>query len=77
MRVRVLVTPRKAVLDPQGRAVAHGLSALGFSTVTDARVGRVIDLQIDAPEPEARRLAADAAKKLLANEIVEDWEILS
>ncbi len=76
MRVRVLVTPRKAVLDPQGRAVAHGLLALGFHAVQDARVGRIIDLEIDAPEEEARVVARDAARRLLANEIVEDWEIL-
>jgi phosphoribosylformylglycinamidine synthase len=76
MRIRVLVTPRKAVLDPQGRAVAHGLSTLGFDTVRDARVGRVIDLEIDAPPEQARLLAADAAQRLLANPIVEDWEIL-
>ena len=76
MRVRVLVTPRKAVLDPQGRAVAQGLQSLGFSAVTDARVGRVVDLQIDAPEEEARRIAESAAKTLLSNPIVEDWEVL-
>lgn len=76
MLVRVLVLPRRAVLDPQGRAVAQGLVHLGFP-VRDARVGRVVDLEIDAPTAEeARSLAGRMCEVLLANEVVEDWEVL-
>lgn len=76
MKVRILVLPRRAVLDPQGRAVAHGLAQLGFP-VTDARVGRVIDVEVATEDAAfARSEAARMCEVLLANEVVEDWEVL-
>jgi phosphoribosylformylglycinamidine synthase PurS subunit len=77
MRIRVHVTPRKGVLDPQGHAVAGGLRNLGFDGVGEVRVGKVIDLVLSGnPEREqALDLGREMARQLLANEIVEDFDV--
>ena len=73
-RVHVRVMPRTGLLDPQGQAVEHALSALGFAEARAVRVGRAIELDVDADsrdEAEARaRLMCD---KLLANPVTEDY----
>lgn len=76
MKVRVTVVPRRGVLDPQGEAVLGGLRHLGFEEVTAARVGKVIDLVLDASSAdEALARARQMGKQLLANEIVEDFDV--
>ena len=77
MRIRVHVTPRKGVLDPQGQAVASGLRSLGFDGVADVKVGKVIDLELRGVDDEALALeqARRMARELLANGIVEDFEV--
>ncbi|WEK37655.1 MAG: phosphoribosylformylglycinamidine synthase subunit PurS [Candidatus Pseudobacter hemicellulosilyticus] len=74
--VQVTVMPLKELLDPQGKAVMGGLSNLGLNNVSDVRVGKHITLQVDADSPEkARTVAEEAAKKLLANPVMEYFEI--
>lgn len=74
--VQVKIMPLKDLLDPQGKAVMNGLENLGISTVTDVRIGKHIDLQIDAnSKEEALQIAGDASKKLLANQVMETFEI--
>ncbi len=74
--VQVKVMPLKELLDPQGKAVMGGLGNLGLANIKDVRVGKNITLQIDADSPEqAKQLAEDAAKKLLANPVMEYFEI--
>lgn len=74
--VQIKVMPLKDLLDPQGKAVLGGLKNLGLSTVADVRVGKHITLQIDASsEAEARQIAEEASKKLLANQVMEFYEI--
>ena len=74
--VQIKVMPLKDLLDPQGKAVMGGLQNLGLSNVSDVRIGKHIDLQIDAADNEAARSAAEeAAKKLLANPVMEVFEI--
>ena len=74
--VQIKVMPLKDLLDPQGKAVMGGLQNLGLSNVSDVRIGNHIDLQIDAADKEAARSAAEeAAKKLLANPVMEVFEI--
>jgi len=74
--VFVNVMPRDEILDPQGKAVLHGLHNLKFSEVQDVRVGKRIRLQVEAAtEAEALEQAANAAKKLLANTVVEAYEV--
>ncbi len=74
--VRVKVMPLKDLLDPQGKAVMSGLQNLGLNNVNDVRIGKNIDLQIEAAsEKEARSVAAEAAKKLLANPVMEIFDV--
>ena len=74
--VQVKVMPLKELLDPQGKAVMGGLGNLGLKEVSDVRIGKNITLQIDAASPEAAKIVAEeAAKKLLANPVMEYFEI--
>ena len=74
--VQVKVMPLKELLDPQGKAVMGGLSNLGLINVQDVRIGKNITLQIDAATPDAaKEIAEDAAKKLLANPVMEYFEV--
>ena len=74
--VQIKVMPLKELLDPQGKAVMGGLQNLGLSGVEDVRVGKNITLQLNASSPEqARQLAEEASKKLLANPVMEYFEV--
>jgi phosphoribosylformylglycinamidine synthase len=74
--VQVKVMPLKDLLDPQGKAVMGGLSNLGLHGVSDVRIGKNITMQIDADSSDAARaIAEEAAKKLLANPVMEQFEI--
>lgn len=75
-RVRVLVRLKPGILDVQGTAVKRALVGLGFHDVTDLRVGKVIEVEMDAAsEAEARGRADEMCRKLLANPILEDYTI--
>jgi phosphoribosylformylglycinamidine synthase subunit PurS len=69
---RVLIRPKEGILDPQGKAVERALPTLGFDGVADVRVGRLVELEID----DESRLP-ELCEKLLANPLVEDYEIES
>ncbi len=74
MRAKVFVTPRKGILDPQGRAVEGALKSLGFGAVGDVRVGRFVTLEIDAPSrAEAESAVRQIRERLLANPNIEDF----
>jgi phosphoribosylformylglycinamidine synthase PurS subunit len=74
--VSINVMPLKELLDPQGKQVLGGLNNLGMTTVGDVRIGKHITLQVDAASPEeARAIADEASKKLLANPVMEHYEI--
>ncbi len=76
MRARVFVTLKPSVFDPQGTTVANALHTLGYVAVKDVRQGKYFELDIDAETPEdARRLASEAADKLLANPVIESYRI--
>jgi phosphoribosylformylglycinamidine synthase len=71
----VLVRPKPGILDPQGEAVRGSLGHLGFG-VDDARVGRLIDLELDASDADTAREQVDAmCRRLLANPLIESYEI--
>ena len=75
MKATILVRPKPGILDPQGEAVQSSLRQLGF-TVGDARVGRVIDLELDDRDAEAARAELErACEQLLANPLIESYEI--
>jgi phosphoribosylformylglycinamidine synthase len=70
LKARVLIRPKEGILDPQGKAVERALPALGFDSVRDVRIGRVVELEAD----DASHLE-DLCEKLLANPLIEDYEI--
>jgi phosphoribosylformylglycinamidine synthase PurS subunit len=73
-RVHVRVMPRAGLLDPQGQAVEHALSALGFAEAGAVRVGRAIELQVAAPSrADAEARARQMCDRLLANPVTEDY----
>ena len=74
--VAINVMPLKDLLDPQGKAVLGGLQNLGLKSVQDVRIGKRITLQVEAVnEQEAKKIAEEAATKLLANQVMEHFEI--
>jgi phosphoribosylformylglycinamidine synthase PurS subunit len=74
--VQIKVMPLRELLDPQGKAVMGGLQNLGLKGVEDVRVGKNITLQIEAATPDqAKQIAEEATKKLLANPVMEYFEV--
>ena len=72
MRARVLIRPKAGILDPQGIAVERALPALGFTGVSNVHVGRLVELDVD----DAEQLD-EMCRKLLANPLIEDYEIVA
>ena len=76
MKARVFVTLKNGVLDPQGKAIGHALNGLGFANVGEVRQGKVIDIEIaDKDEAAARVSLKQMCEKLLANTVIEKYEI--
>jgi phosphoribosylformylglycinamidine synthase len=76
MRATVLVRPKQGILDPQGEAVETALEHLGFS-VSGARVGKIVDLEVDASTPDdARKQVERMCEQLLANPLMESYEVV-
>ena len=77
MRAIVTVMLKDGVLDPQGRAIGHALGTLGFTGVNDVRAGKLIVLELAETDPEkAQALAEDMARKLLANTVIESYQVV-
>ena len=75
MKATVLVRPKSGILDPQGEAVGSALGHLGFA-VKDARVGKVIDLDVEATDAaEAKATVESMCEQLLANPLIESYEV--
>ena len=76
MKIRVLVRLEPGILDVQGVAVRRALGGLGFTDVADLRVGKVIEVDVDAPSAtDARARVDQMCRKLLANPVLEDYSI--
>ena len=69
-KARVLIRPKEGILDPQGKAVERALPALGFEGVEHVRVGRMVELEAQDPD-----CLSDLCEKLLANPLIEDYEV--
>ncbi|MEP6905167.1 MAG: phosphoribosylformylglycinamidine synthase subunit PurS [Gemmatimonadales bacterium] len=77
-RVSVHITPRRGILDPQGKAVENALHSLGFEGVSSVHVGRHVVIDTDSPSPDAAIASVKAmCESLLANPVIEDFEIES
>jgi phosphoribosylformylglycinamidine synthase PurS subunit len=70
LKARVLIRPKEGILDPQGQAVEQALAALGFEGVSEVRIGRLVELEVDDPG----RLS-EMCERLLANPLIEDYEV--
>ena len=76
MKAKVYVTLKKGVLDPQGKAVIGALDTLGFKEVKDLRVGKFVEIELEAPtKDEAKKRVKEMCEKLLANTVMEDFKI--
>jgi phosphoribosylformylglycinamidine synthase len=76
MKVRVLVRLRPGILDVQGAAIKRSLAGMGFTDVRDLRIGKVIDVEVEAPSADAARARAEEmCRKLLANPVLEEYTI--
>jgi phosphoribosylformylglycinamidine synthase subunit PurS len=70
------VKPRPGLLEPEGKAIHHALESLGFEGIEDVRVGKVMDLELEATSPdEAEEAVREMCRKLLANPVTEDFEV--
>ena len=74
-KAQIKVTLRKSILDPQGKTVEHSIQSLGYKNVLDTRIGKYIELKLDAAsEEEAKKITEAVCSKLLANPVMEDYE---
>ena len=76
MKIRVHVSLKNGVLDPQGKAIHHALEGLGFSGVNDVRAGKLIELSLEETDPAKARASVEAmCRKLLVNDVIESYAI--
>ena len=77
MKIKVIVTLKSGVLDPQGKAIQQTLNGMGFANVKDVRQGKYFDIDIDENDEQKAKLSAEEiCKKLLANQVIEDFRII-
>ena len=77
MKIRVIVTLKNGVLDPQGKAIQQTLNGMSFSNVEEIRQGKFFEINInEVDETKAKSQAEDMCKKLLANLVIEDYKII-
>ncbi|MFL2853754.1 MAG: phosphoribosylformylglycinamidine synthase subunit PurS [Candidatus Pelagibacter sp.] len=77
MKIKVVVTLKSGVLDPQGKAIQQTLNGMGFANVKDVRQGKYFDIDIDENDEQKAKLSAEEiCKKLLANQVIEDFKII-
>jgi phosphoribosylformylglycinamidine synthase len=76
MKVKVVVTPKAAVLDPQGAAVRDAMKHLGMPEVRDVRVGKYLEIEIDGKNGDIEKRLQDLCRDLLSNPVIEDYELL-
>ena len=77
MKAKIIITPKKAVLDPQGKTVQNALDHMGYKGVTGVHVGKYleIDLAADTDKETARKALNEAAHKFLSNPVIEDYKL--
>ncbi len=77
MKIKAIVTLKSGVLDPQGKAIQQTLNGMGFANVKDVRQGKYFDIDINENDEQKAKLAAEEiCKKLLANQVIEDFKII-
>jgi phosphoribosylformylglycinamidine synthase len=76
MKVKVLVTPKAAVLDPQGAAVRDAMQHLGMPEVQSVRIGKYLEIEVDEKAPDLDARINDLCRDLLSNPVIEDYEVV-
>ena len=77
MKIKIIVTLKKGVLDPQGKAIQQTLNGMNFDKVSDVRQGKFFEIEVkEKNETKAKSLVEDMCKKLLANLVIEDYKIV-
>jgi phosphoribosylformylglycinamidine synthase subunit PurS len=73
MKAKITVTPKKAVLDPQGKAVQNALEHMGYSGIRAVHVGKYLEIEVDGDRETIRKQIDEACHKLLSNPVIEDY----
>ena len=77
MKIKIIITLKESVLDPQGKVIQQALNGMGFKNVNEVRQGKFFDINIDEKDQKkAEEKADEICKKLLANLVIEDYEII-
>lgn len=76
MKIKVVVTPKAAVLDPQGAAVRDAMQHLGMPEVQSVRIGKYLEIELDDKTPNFDARLADLCRDLLSNPVIEDYEVV-
>jgi phosphoribosylformylglycinamidine synthase subunit PurS len=76
MKVRVVVTPKAAVLDPQGAAVRDAMQHLGMPEVRDVRIGKYLEIEVDGKNGDIGKRLHDLCRDLLSNPVIEDYQLI-
>ena len=77
MKIKVIVTPKKGVLDPQGKAIQQTLNGMNFIDVNEVRQGKYFEIETDIKnEKDAKKNVEEMCKQLLANLVIDDYEII-
>ena len=76
MKVKVVVTPKAAVLDPQGAAVRDAMQHLGMPEVRDVRVGKYLEIELDEKNEDIENRLHDLCRDLLSNPVIEDYQLI-
>lgn len=76
MKVKVVVTPKAAVLDPQGAAVRDAMQHLGMPEVQAVRIGKYLEIEVDDETPNLEARLNDLCRDLLSNPVIEDYEVV-
>ena len=76
MKAKILITPKKAVVDPQGKAVQNALGQMGYNGISAVHVGKYLEIELNGADPETARLQLDeASRKFLTNPVIEDYAL--
>jgi phosphoribosylformylglycinamidine synthase len=74
MKAKIIITPKKAVLDPQGKTVRNALAHIGYTGIGDVRMGKYLEIELDGTDREqARKQIDEACHKILSNPVIEDY----
>ena len=73
MKAKIVITPKKAVLDPQGKAVQNALEQMGYKGIQAVHVGKYLEVEINGEKETVRKQIDEACHKLLSNPVIEDY----